>query len=362
MASPGIGRTLGIADYNMDYLWMYTAFAYVFTGLATYLIVSETRRIIEIRQEYLGSQATVTDRTIRLSGIPPELRSEEKIKKFVEDLEIGQVESVMLCRKWKELDQLVAARMDTLRRLEEAWTVYLGHRRVERTLESLPIVQPPPPGPAVDEDGEEEEGEEGRQNSRLLGSGDRSSHSVPYARTRPMTRVRYGRFKLRSKTVDAIDYYEEKMRKMDEQIKALRKKEFDPTPLAFVTMDSVASCQMAIQAVLDPSPLQLLAKPSPAPANVVWTNTYSSRSSRMVRAWSITFSITMLTVFWSILLVPIATALNLESIHRVLPQLAEALERHPNAASLVRTQLPTLIISLLNVAVPYLYDCMYHSV
>jgi len=146
---------------------------------------------------------------------------------------------------------------------------------------------------------------------------------------------------------------------MDEKIKVLRKKEFDPTPLAFVTMDSVASCQMAIQAVLDPSPLQLLAKPSPAPANVVWTNTYLPRSSRMLRAWSITLLITILTIFWSILLVPVAAALNLESIHRVFPRLAEALEAHPNAASLVRTQLPTLVISLLNVAVPYLYDCMF---
>ena len=222
-------------EYSSDYLWMYLVFAYLFTGLAMYLIVSETRRIIEVRQEYLGSQTTITDRTIRLSGIPPELRSEEKIKEFVENLEIGKVETVMLCKNWKELDGRMVERMTVLRKLEEAWTVHLGKRRVERSLETLPIVQPPPPGPEVNQDDD-------REDSNLLHdiNGD-PAHITPYARKRPMTKIWYGPFKLKYKNVDAIDYYEEKLRRLDEQIKALRKKEFEATPLAFVTMDSVAS-------------------------------------------------------------------------------------------------------------------------
>ncbi|KAF2136112.1 uncharacterized protein K452DRAFT_259629 [Aplosporella prunicola CBS 121167] len=331
--------------YQTDYLWMYLVFAYLFTGLAMYLIVSETRKIIEVRQEYLGSQTTITDRTIRLSGIPPELRTESKIKDFVEALEIGKVERVTLCRNWKELDDLMVKRMAMLRKLEEAWTVHLGARRVERNMESLPISQPSPPGPAID----------GGEHSRLLESGE-NGHVMPYARNRPITKIWYGRFKLRYKNVDAIDYYEEKLRRMDEQIKALRKKEFEPTPLAFVTMDTVASCQMAVQAVLDPSPLQLLAKTSPSPTDVVWPNTYMPRRERMIRAWSITAMITVLTVFWTLMLVPIAGALSLESIGKVWPRLSEMLEYHKNIRSIVTTQLPTLFVSLLNVTVPYIYD------
>ncbi|EON64973.1 hypothetical protein W97_04208 [Coniosporium apollinis CBS 100218] len=336
--------------YETDYLWMYLVFAYFFTGLIMYLIVSETRTIIEIRQEYLGSQTTITDRTIRLSGIPPDLRSEEKIKQFLEYLEIGKVEKVSLCRNWKELDDLMVERMTTLRRLEEAWTVYLGARRVERNLESLPVSQPSPPGPGLDLD--DDDGED----SHLLRNGNNYTGIAPYPRDRPKTRVWYGPWKLRYRTVDAIDYYETKMKRLDEQIKALRKKEFEPTPLAFVTMDSVASCQMAVQAVLDPSPLQLLANTSPAPPDVVWPNTYMPRSRRMLQAWSITFLITVLTVFWVALLVPIAGALNIETIKRVLPRLGNALDQHSIVSSLVVTQLPTIAVSLLNVLVPYLYD------
>ncbi|GAB7349583.1 hypothetical protein MBLNU459_g0275t1 [Dothideomycetes sp. NU459] len=337
-------------SFETDYLWMYPVFAYLFTALALYLIVSETRRVIEVRQEYLGSQTTITDRTIRLSGVPPDLQSEEKIKEFIENLDIGKVESVTLCRKWKELDDMIVARNVLLRQLEEAYTVYLGYRTIERNLESLPITQPVPPGPSIDQDGDNVE-----ERRRLLAS-DTQATTAPYSRVRPKARICYGRFNLRSKQVDAIDYYEEKMRVTDDKIRELRKKEFEPTPLAFVTMDSVAACQMAVQAVLDPSPLSLIANLSPAPSDVVWTNTYLTRRKRMFRAWTITVFILLLTVLWSIILVPIATILNTDTIHKVIPQLADFLKTHAIAKSLFTTQLPTLITSLLNVAVPYLYD------
>lgn len=338
-------------DYYTDYLWMYLVFVYLFTGLIMYLIVSETRRIIDVRQEYLGSQTTITDRTIRLSGIPVYLRFEDKIKEFIEDLGIGKVESVTLCRNWKELDDKIQHRQGIVRKLEEAWTVHLGTKRVERNLETLPVVQPVPPN--QEHEGQDDDGEA----SHLLRDTDREPDYISsYARPRPTRKLWYGRFRLRYKLVDAIDYYEEKLRKVDEEIKILRKKEFEPMPLAFVTMDSVASAQMAIQAVLDPSPLQLLANNSPAPSDVVWSNTYISRRQRILRSWTITFFIGILSIFWTVLLVPIAGALNTCSINEVFPGLANLLDKHEVLQSLVNTQLPTLALTLLNVAVPFLYD------
>ena len=340
-------------EYYTDYLWMYLVFVYLFTALILYLIVSETRRIIDIRQEYLGSQTTITDRTIKLSGIPLHLRSEGKIKEFIEQLGIGKVESVTLCRNWKELDDKITRRQSILRKLEEAWTVHLGSRRVERSLETLPLVQPPPPGDDADD----------REDSRLLNDTDRDSdYLTAFARQRPKAKIWYGPFNLRYRNVDAIDYYEEKLRSLDDEIRDLRKKEFEPTPLAFVTLDSVASAQMAIQAVLDPSPLQLLANNSPAPSDVVWPNTYLSRTQRIFRSWTITIFIGILSIVWTVLLVPIAGALNTCSIHEVFPGLAAAIRQHKVVESLVNTQLPTLSLTLLNVLVPFLYDCKSHSV
>ena len=206
-------------------IWMYVFFVYFFSGSGLYLIVTETRRIIRIRQEYLGSQSTVTDRTIRLSGIPEELRSEEMIKETIKNLEIGKVESVLLCKDWRELDDLVAKRMSVLRKLEEAWTVHLGQpmhgsNRVVR--------QSSRAGPTEDN---------GEESGLLEGEREDSSGMAE----RPKTRIWYGFLNMQSLKIDAIDYYEEKLRKLDAQIESSRKKVFKPTPLAFVTLDSTAA-------------------------------------------------------------------------------------------------------------------------
>lgn len=338
-------------EADLRYLWMYLVFVYIFTILAIHLLVKQTKKIIKVRQEYLAKQTTVTDRTFRLSGIPMECRTEEKIKAFIENLEIGKVESIMLCRNWGKLDKLISERTTILRRLEEAWTVHLGFRRVERNNGSLPFVQPPPPGPAIG-------GSDG-ESSHLLADGQHGlqPHIAPYARDRPSTRLRFGFLNLQSKKIDAIDYYEEKLRRLDENIHVARRKEYTPTPLAFVTMESIAACQMAVQAILDPSPLRFIASPAPPPADVVWQNTYLSRTNRMVRSWSVMFLIGILTVLWLSITAPLAGLLNLEAIRRVAPSFADALESHAVIRSLVQTSLPTLILSLLAVAVPYLYDC-----
>ncbi|KAH0558907.1 hypothetical protein GP486_004468, partial [Trichoglossum hirsutum] len=334
------------------YLWMYVVFVYVFTGLAVYLLISETEKIIRIRQHYLGHQSTITDRTIRLSGIPKKLKSEDRIKEYIEALEVGKVESVTLCRNWGGLDDLMDERAGLLRKLEEAWTVHLGYRRVERSLESLPITQPPPPEPIPAQEADEE-------SSALLEHGDGGqNYNIPYARERPRTRVRYGFLSLKSKRVDAIDLFEGQLKRLDEKIKILREKEFEPTALAFVTMDSVSACQTAVQAILDPSPTRLVAQLAPAPSDVVWPNTYLPTSTRMLMSWSVTFFIILLTIFWVVPVSALAPFLNLKSIKKIWPQLADLLSRNELGRSMVNTVLPTAILSLLNAAVPYLYECM----
>jgi hypothetical protein len=331
-----------------SYLWAYLVFTYFFTGLAIYFMTAETKKIIKIRQDYLGSQSTITDRTIKLSGIPPELRSEVLLKELLEKLEIGKVENITICRDWKTLDQMMDKRASILRRLEEAWTVHLGRRQVKH-MDNSEVVENSSNG--------ESEVSMDREDDNLLGG----SHITPYDQPRPTTRMWYGFLNLQSKKIDAIDYYEEQLRKLDEKITAARKKEYTPTPLAFVTMDSIPACQMAVQALLDPSPMQLLAKLAPAPTDIVWQNTYLPRSSRMIRSWIITIFILVLTIFWLIPVAALAGLLDLCSIKQVWPQLATYLENHEILKSLIQNGLPTIVVSLLNIGVPFLYDYLANN-
>ncbi|KAM0165255.1 hypothetical protein ACHAQE_002418 [Botrytis cinerea] len=327
-----------------NYLWSYLVFTYVFTGLAIYFMNRQTHRVIRVRQDYLGSQSTITDRTIKLSGIPEELRSEQKITEFLEKLQIGKVESVTLCRNWKKLDDMMDKRVQVVRRLEEAWTVHLGQQQRPsigpiRTQHSAP-------------DANVEDGYSSYEGDNLLGS----DHITSYDRPRPTTRIWYGFLNFQNRKVDAIDHYEEQLRRLDDMINDARKKEYNPTALAFVTMDSIPACQMAVQALLDPTPMQLVARPAPAPSDIVWTNTYLPRSNRMIRSWAITIFILILTIFWLIPVAALAGLVSLCSIRQVWPGLADVLESHDILKALVQTGLPTLVVSLLNLAIPFLYD------
>ncbi|KAL2154574.1 hypothetical protein VTH82DRAFT_3250 [Thermothelomyces myriococcoides] len=331
---------------SMGYLWSYLLFTYFFTGLTLFFMDKETSKVIRVRQDYLGTQSTITDRTFRLSGIPKELRTEAAIKDLVEKLEIGKVESVTLCRNWKEIDRLMEERNALLAKLEETWSVYLSQPPVRVT-----GARRNRNGSARGTLGGDDDEEAGESDSLLQGGGSREAERV-----RPQTRFWYGFLRLRSRKTDAIDYYTEKLRQLDDKIMAARKKTYEPTDLAFVTMDSVAACQMAIQALIDPHPGRMLTKPAPAPSDVVWKNTYCPRFIRQIRSWSVTIFVCILTVVWLVPVFFLASVLSICTIDKFFPSFSDWLKEHEIARTQVQTGLPTLVVSLLNIAVPYLYD------
>jgi calcium permeable stress-gated cation channel len=339
----------GKIEKDESYLWAYLVFTYIFTGLAIYFLVTETNRIIQVRQSYLGTQYTITNRTFVLSEIPKQLRSEEKITEVLEKLEIGKVEKVNLCRNWKELDSLMDERSYVLRKLEEYWIVYLGLNEGERP-ESFYLTQHVPLiTQSVDGDLE-------REDDNLL-TGTSAQRDILEA-SRPKTRIWYGFLKLKHKDLDAIHYYEEYLRRLDEKIVIARKKEYKTVGMAFVTMDTMSACQIAVQAILDSSPMQLIAKLAPAPSDIVWANTYLPQTSRMIRSWTITVIVILLTIVWLLPVATLASLLNICSIRKVWPQLADTLSRHEIGKALVQTGLPTLVVTLLNIAIPYLYESL----
>jgi hypothetical protein len=157
---------------------------------------AETFKVVKIRQDYLGTQSTVTDRTFRLTGIPKDLRTEEKIKKFVENLEIGHVRTVNFCRNWAEIDGLMARRQTILHKLEEAWSAYRSQKAVtSRSALSDNVMN--------DQNGQEDEHEEhSDENGRLLPSG--SLHELMGGRKRPKIRLRFGFLKMRNRKIEYV--------------------------------------------------------------------------------------------------------------------------------------------------------------
>ncbi|KAH6608463.1 hypothetical protein Trco_001809 [Trichoderma cornu-damae] len=334
------------------FLWAYVFFTYFFVGLTIYFINKETFRIIGYRQDYLGSQSTLTDRTFRLTGVPVAFRTEARIRAVVEKLRIGKVEAVSICRDWRALDKIVEERDKILRQLEVSWARYRRQQRYAAA-DARHGRNGRTHSPRNDSHISEGNGE-ADESWRLLG--DDSSQAHVSEGDRPQISLRHGVFGLRSRKVDAIDYYEEKLRRIDDRVVDARRKDYATTDMVLVTMDSVASCQLVVQARIDPRPGRFLTKAAPSPSDIVWKNTYEPRGVRRIKAWAITLFITFLTLVWIFPTAFLASWLSICTIQRVLPSFSEWLKDHAIIHSLFQNGLPTLVVSLLNVAVPYLYD------
>ncbi|KAM7216103.1 protein of unknown function DUF221 domain containing protein [Rhypophila decipiens] len=307
---------------NESHLWAITVFTYLFTCVTLAVLEAETINLIAARQNYLGSRVTPASRTFMLWGIPKELRTKQAIKDLIEKLAIGKVETVSVCQDWSVLDSLVKARDEVLRKLERAWASHLKQKSRSS------------PSPSC-------------ENSRLLPGGSTGC--------RPTVRIGFP-----GRRVDAIDHYQERLDLLDAQIAAERNRPHEAVDLAFVTMDSIEACQMATQAVLDPHPGRLLTRLAPSPTDIEWENTYAPKSTRGLKSLTVTLFVMFLTVIWLLPVGLLASLASICTIETTAPALADFLKEHSIIRALVQSGLPTIAVTGLNSAVPYIYEYLSH--
>ncbi|SCU89450.1 LAME_0E03598g1_1 [Lachancea meyersii CBS 8951] len=331
------------------YLWMYVVFTCFFTLLSLYLLIEQTKVVVNTRQRYLGRQNTLTDRTIRLTGIPVELRDAAALKARIEELEIGSVASVSICREWGPLNNLFHYRKKVLEKLELEYA---------RCPESLRDVEHFDENYRLRSDSSRDDLDQAADHSPELPDADApdSNRLYSHIQLRGRQKTRTGLFGLFGERVDAIDYLERQLKYIDDEIVEARKKSYPATPTAFVTMDSVANAQMAAQAVLDPRVHYFITRLAPAPHDIKWDNVCLSRKERLTKVWSITIFIGFCSFFLVIPVSYLATLLNLKSISRFWPQLGKFLKERQWAQNLVTGLLPTYLFTLLNIGVPYFYE------
>ncbi|AAS54377.1 AGL114Cp [Eremothecium gossypii ATCC 10895] len=332
------------------YLWMYVVFTFFFTFLALRMLMIQTELVVRTRQRYLGRQNTVTDRTIRLSGIPVQLRDEEGLKKRIEELNIGKVSSVTICREWGSLNRLFHYRQLVLRELELKLSDCPQELRYEElySREEFSLRGRVSGAPA-------EDAIEQSQSSEDQSRGE-NEHLYNEIQLKGRPKMRIGLFGWFGEKVDAIDYLSQKLRFIDEEIKQARTKHYSATPTAFITMDSVANAQMAAQAVLDPRVHYFIARLAPAPYDLKWDHVCLSRRERLIKSYSVTLFIGIFSIFWIIPVSYLATLLNIKTISKFWSSLGKFLEDNQWAENIVTALLPTYIFTLFNFGIPYLYE------
>ncbi|CCE79589.1 Piso0_001666 [Millerozyma farinosa CBS 7064] len=384
-------------DRNYYYiLWMYSLFTYVFTFVSIYFLFRQSNAIIDMRQQYLGKQNSVTDRTIKISGIPPNLRDEEVLKRHIESLGIGEILSVVIVKEWNDLNKLFQLRKKIKRKAEYYWIKYLESNNIRDKYDMLSGGLHPSLRDSINMNGahfrddvedqgtdidvEAQAGEDNRSNSEI-DSNESSSNwqGLPFlesSNTSPENstsqestallpllndgmakrpKMRKGLFGLFGPNVDAINYYTDQLDVIDKEIKKIRQRDYPPSSTAFITMKNVSQAQMVAQAVLDPKVNHLISELAPAPHDIIWDNMCLSRKERNLKIFLVTLVIGILSIALIFPVGYLAQLLNINSISKVWPSFAAFLKRNKVIANIVTTLLPTYLFTILNMIMPYAY-------
>jgi hypothetical protein len=367
--SPG---SSGYSNGYEYYLWMYTVFAYVFTGIVTLFLFNQTTKIIKMRQTYLGMQDSITDKTVKLSGIPPILRDEENLKRHIESLGIGEIVSIVIVREWNVLNKYFRLRKKCLRQAEIYWVQYLHNCGIKNKTDLLSSNLYPNLRDLVnmeDTMGDQTEISYVREQSpdsrvsiidqiaEIVTSPTGSTTNLPLLQDDSNRRPQFkkGLFGLFGPKVDAITYYTDKLEVIDREIARARTREYPPSTTAFLTMKSVAQAQMLAQAVLDPKINHLITSLAPAPHDIRWDNLCLTRKQRNTRIFMVTLVIGILSIILVYPVIYIANFLNIKTISKIMPQLGELLKEHKWMATVVTGLLPTYLFTILNTVMPYIY-------
>jgi len=327
------------------YSWVFLATTYVFTIICLWTMREYNSKIISVRQAYLGHQNSITDRTLRISGIPRKLRSEDELMKYVTILFGVEPESVSLCRKWDQLEQSFAERKKLISKLESLWTDYIGP---DNAVFNMALYEGCDRTSSYHDDDEERES--------LVWDDSTDLKSI-CARLFPDRKRPIGCLGLSGPNLDLLDHYGRELENLDRKIAAQREvADLQPsTNMAFITMKSVAHCQLAAQCIFSPRSHTLVNSLAPAPNDIIWKNVYLHSKQRSVYTYCISLIVLITNVFLSYLLYNMAKLLNRDYIDKHIPWLGDFLSEHKWMSAFVTGVLPTYLVPSFNLVIPYFF-------
>ena len=107
---------------------------------------------------------------------------------------------------------------------------------------------------------------------------------------------------------------------------------------------------------MDPTPLRLVAHLAPAPNDIVWPNTYTTRRQRLIRGWSITFMSGIVSLLWATPIGALSGFLEPSYLAKVLPGVANFFNSQSIIAVFVQGFLPTFLYTLFNGVAPFVFE------
>ncbi|RDA94037.1 hypothetical protein CP533_5300 [Ophiocordyceps camponoti-saundersi (nom. inval.)] len=239
--------------------WAQVVVAWLFNLVIIAFLWVNYRSVLKLRRQYFETdeyQNSLHSRTLMLYDLPRQARSDEGIARVIDKVvPNSSFARTAVARNVKILPELIDEHAHAVRKLEKVLAKYL--RNPAQLPASRPTCKP--------------------------SKKDRSFDTYP-----------------RNQKLDAIDYYTQRIRDLEIEIKEVRASvdKRGTMPFGFASYSDVAEAHSIAHACRRTKPEGATVTLAPAPSDIIWQNMPLSSATRSRRRWINNFWIAVLTLLW----------------------------------------------------------------
>ncbi|KAF4659700.1 hypothetical protein FOL47_007476 [Perkinsus chesapeaki] len=322
--------SLGHLPTGSAAMWATLIASYIIFPSTLYLIYKEFSWYLRKRHEFM-SRDVVSNYAVFIRCIPEALRSNERLREYLECISPGQIADVRVALDVDELEKQVEQREEVVPALEHAYNV----------LQCKGV----------------------RQESRVSLCSKEKVDSI----TKLETELALLNDSI-SKTIEEAEEFQEAADEGEPQKgfeisdvsrlvpliplnKLTSRKSFRVRSAAFVTYRSLQSTMAALQMLLHEEPFKLCPEPTPIPEQVYWSNVGMPHLHQQLGLLVSLSATIALCIFWTIPVAFVASISKVSFLKQELPFLADAAEAWPPMDILLQ-QISPIALSILNALLP----------
>ncbi|KAI8971656.1 hypothetical protein BDF20DRAFT_792711, partial [Mycotypha africana] len=301
---------------NLDWYWSHAACTWLFSLIIYIFLWRFYTRYVEFRKHYFESddyQQSMHSRTLMISNVPPSMRTNEALSKWVESLNLTYpAQQVNIGIQNEELAKYVEEHEKAVRQLE---IILSNHLKDGQLI----------------------------QNKK-----------------RPLIRIAGYLNSCGGYKVDAINYYSEKIQDLQEKITSERSKisTSKTTNYGWITFEKVSWAHATANFLASPSsPIKSLPKRlsegaqlsvalAPQPKDIIWSNLTMNEHVKRSKRLIVTCIFYGFVFFWFIPCSFLSTSSNVKTLIRLFPNSTKFIKEHSTFVSLLSSWFTPIVMAL----------------
>jgi hypothetical protein len=295
-------------------LWSHIACVWAFDVIVAYFLWRNYRTVTNLRRRYFQSpeyQKSLHARTIMITDIPPSFRTDEGLLRLTDEINpTPSIPRVAISRNVRDLPELIAEHDKAVRELEQLLAKYF-----------------------------------------------KNPHSLPPNRPTCKPDKRH-RESYQGEKVDAIDYYTDRIRELEAEIKYVRESidKRNAMSYGFASWESIEHAHMVAYAAKNKHPHGTTITLATRPNDIIWENLALTKGSRKWKRFIVLIWTTVLTILWIAPNAMIAIFLtDLSNLGLLWPAFQTSLNGNPKVWAAVQGIASPALTSLIYLVLPIVF-------